>query len=127
MTNAMVNDRIIFNNDELLKDEQLDLVSGGIGAEKIVEIVQQVIAVGAAGAEKIQQLVDSHEYDRMSNSQRERAIGNCLANNPAFCAVVAGLTFATFGAGLSIMQIKFRTSGVSSRTRELIEQRIKSR
>ena len=119
MTNAMVNDRIIFNNDELLKDEQLDLVSGGIGAEKIVEIVQQVIAVGAAGAEKIQQLVDSHEYDRMSNSQRERAIGNCLANNPAFCAVVAGLTFA--------MQVKFRTAGVSSRTRELIEQRIKSR
>ena len=127
MTNAMVNDRIIFNNDELLKDEQLDLVSGGIGAEKIVEIVQQVIAVGAAGAEKIQQLVDSHEYDRMNNDQREKAIGNCLANNPAFCAVVAGLTFATFGAGLSIMQIKFRTSGVSSRTRELIEQRIKSR
>ena len=109
MTNAMVNDKIIFNNDELLSDEQLDSVAGGIGAEKI------------------QQLVDSHEYDRMSNSQRERAIGNCLANNPAFCAVVAGLTFATFGAGLSIMQIKFRTAGVSSRTRELIEQRIKSR
>ena len=63
----------------------------------------------------------------MSNSQRERAIGNCLANNPAFCAVVVGLTFQTFGAGLTAMQVKFRTVGVSSRTRELIEQRIKSR
>ena len=46
MTNAMVNDRIIFNNDELLNDKQLDSVAGGIAAEKIVEIVQQVIAVG---------------------------------------------------------------------------------
>ena len=123
MTNAMINNEMLFNNNELLNDKQLDSVAGGIAAEKIVDIVQQVIAIGAAGA----QLVDSHEYDRMNNDQREKAIGNCLANNPAFCAVVAGLTFATFGAGLSIMQIKFRTSGVSSRTRELIEQRIKSR
>ena len=127
MTNAMINNEMIFNNDELLSNEQLNSVAGGIAAEAIVDIVKQVIAVGAAGAEKIQQLVDSHEYDRMNNSQREKAIGNCLANNPAFCAVVAGLTFTTFGAGLTAMQIKFRTAGVSSRTRELIEQRIKSR
>ena len=119
MTNAMINNEMIFNNDELLSNEQLNSVAGGIAAEAIVDIVQQVIAVGAAGAE--------HEYDRMNNSQREKAIGNCLANNPAFCAVVAGLTFTTFGAGLTAMQIKFRTAGVSSRTRELIEQRIKSR
>lgn len=127
MTNAMVTNEMAFNSDELLREEQLDSVVGGISAEAIVDIVKQAIAIGAAGAESIQKFVDSHEYDRMSNSQREKALGKCLANNPAFCAIALGTTIGIGGIGFTAMQIKFRTSGVSSRTRELIEQRIKSK
>lgn len=124
MTNTMMNNGIVLNNDELLRDEQLDSVSGGgFSPEDIVNVVKEAISVGAASAEKIQQLVDSHEYDRMSNFQRERAIGKCLANNLGFCAASFGATRTGFVA----LQIKFRTVGVSAGIRELIEREVRSK
>ena len=124
MTTRMINNELVFNNNELLNDEQLNSVSGGGGLslEQVFDIVQELIATGAASAENIQRLVDSHEYNRMSNSQRERALGNCLANDKGFNIAVFG---ATWGLGVLPTQVKLRAFGVNSKTRELVEKKIR--
>ncbi|SEH34442.1 hypothetical protein [Selenomonas sp. KH1T6] len=104
-----------------LADAQLENVAGGVSAEAILDGVKKVIAMGASGLESIQKLVDSHEYRRMSNLGKERAIGKLLADNPIFCTTILAQTTA---AGLAAMQIKFRTVGVTRGTREFIEREV---
>ena len=104
-----------------LDDAQLENVAGGVSAEAIIDGVKQVIAMGASGAESIQKLVDSHEYRRMSNYQREKAIGKLLADHPVFCGA---MLVQTTVVGLAALQIKFRTVGVTRGTREYIEREL---
>ena len=107
--------------DSKLDDAQLENVAGGVSAEAILNGVKQVIAMGASAAESIQQLVDSHAYRRMSNYQREKALGKLIADHPAFCTAMLAQTTAV---GLTALQIKFRTVGVTKGTREYIEREL---
>ena len=107
--------------DSKLDDAQLENVAGGVSAEAILNGVKQVIAMGASAAESIQQLVDSHAYRRMSNYQREKALGKLIADHPAFCTAMLAQTTAV---GLTALQIKFRTVGVTQGTREYIEREL---
>ena len=104
-----------------LDEAQLENVVGGVSAEAIIDGVKQVIAMGASGMESIQKLVDSHEYRRMSDLWKEKAIGRLLADNPIFCTAILAQTTAV---GLSALQIKFRTVGVTRGTREFIEREV---
>ena len=108
-----------------LSDEQLEDVVGGVKPEAIYNAIQKVIAVGASSAESIQKLVDSHEYRRMDNAAREKALGQLLANNPVFCAaIVAAIPLGLGVPTLGVLQIQYRTSGVGQATREYIERAI---
>jgi len=109
------------NLNRKIDDAQLENVVGGVSPEAVLNGVKKVIAMGAAGAESIQKLVDSHEYKRMSNAQKELAIGKNLANNLIFCGVIMAQTTAI---GLAALQAKFRTVGVSQTTREYIEREV---
>lgn len=123
MTNAMI---MNVRNDEILTDEQLNIVAGGIDPQGIVNGIKKAIAMGVAGVESIQNLVDSHAYARMNNRERERALGKCLANNVAFNAIVASSNGLVGPMAVTYIQTRFRIVGVSSGLRELIEKEIKS-
>lgn len=121
MTNAMVNNEMVFNN-EMLNEEQLDKVSGGgitIAAGTIIAAIGIVAKSADNTAKDLRELVHSHEYQRMSNLGKEKAIGKILANSIAFNGAVAAMV--TLGVG--VMQVKFRTVGVSKTVREFVENK----
>lgn len=119
MTNAMVNNEGVFNN-EMLNEEQLEKVSGGGGLAvgTIIAAVGIVAKSADNTAKDLRELVHSYEYQRMSNLGKEKAIGKILANSVAFNGAVAAMV--TLGVG--VVQVKFRTVGVSKTVREFVEK-----
>jgi hypothetical protein len=124
-------EKLAYLNTGRLTDAQLDEVAGGWGPETILKAVQTAFTLGMNCAEKIQKLVDSHAYARMSNSDKELALGKCLANDPAFNGLIFGKYAGTVpimggGAAVGGYQIKLRFWGVSSKEREMIEEVVRS-
>ena len=124
MTNAMVNNEMVFNNDERLTEEQLDRVSGG---GVVITVGTIIAAIGAAAksadntAKELREMVHSHEYQGMSNLGKEKAIGNILANSLAFNAAVSVATTPMGPVAMGAMQLKFRTIGVNKAVRQFVE------
>ena len=124
MTNAMVNNEMVFNNDERLTEEQLDRVSGG---GVVITVGTIIAAIGATAksadntAKELREMVHSHEYQGMSNLGKEKAIGNILANSLAFNAAVSVATTPMGPVAMGAMQLKFRTIGVNKAVRQFVE------
>ena len=124
MTNAMVNNEMVFNNDERLTEEQLDRVSGG---GVVITVGTIIAAIGATAksadntAKELREMVHSHEYQGMSNLGKEKAIGNILANSLAFNAAVSVATTPMGPVAMGAMQLKFRTVGVNKAVRQFVE------
>jgi hypothetical protein len=118
-------------NTGILTEAQLEEVAGGVSPESILNAVKVAFTLGMNCAEKIQKLVDSHAYARMSNSDKELALGKCLANDPAFNGLIFGeyagkVPIVGGGAAVTGYQLKLRIWGVSSKEREMIEEVVRS-
>ena len=124
MTNAMVNNEMVFNNDERLTEEQLDRVSGGgvvVTVGTIIAAIGAVVKSADNTAKELREMVHSHEYQGMSSLGKEKAIGNILANSLAFNAAVSATTTPLGPVAMGAMQLKFRTIGVNKAVRQFVE------
>lgn len=127
MTNVMVNNEMVLNNNERLSEEQLDKVAGGgvvITVGTVIAAIGMVAKSADNTAKELREMVHSHEYQGMSNLGKEKAIGNILAGSVAFNAAVntAAVALGPVGAvGIGAMQLKFRTVGVSKAVRQFVE------
>ena len=117
MTMANINNEALFNN-EMMSEEQLDQVQGGIAPALIVAAVSGLVSQGISEAKDIKNLVTSAEYKAMSGDDRNKKLGKELANSPALNVAIgaAATPFAVIG-----VQIKWRKSGTSDTLREGIE------
>ena len=117
MAMANINNEALFNN-EMMSEEQLDQVQGGIAPALIVAAVSGLVSQGISEAKDIKNLVTSAEYKAMSNDDRNKKLGKELANSPALNVAIgaAATPFAVIG-----VQIKWRKSGTSDTLREGIE------
>ena len=122
MTNVML-------NDEMLSEEQLKKVSGGsfIGVSAVIAAVGIIAKSADNTARSLRETVHSFEYQRMSNLDKEKAIGKILANSVAFNSAISGIAgIAGMGVGgliaVGTMQVKFRKFGVSKEVREFVEK-----
>ena len=124
MTNAMVNNEMVINNNELLSEEQLDKVAGG---GVVITVGTVIAAIGAVAksadntARDLREMVHSHEYQGMSNLGKEKAIGKILADSLAFNAAVSVATTPFGPVAMGAMQLKFRTVGVNKAVRQFVE------
>ena len=117
MAMANINNEALFNN-EMMSEEQLDQVQGGIAPALIVAAVSGLVSQGISEAKDIKNLVTSAEYKAMSGDERNKKLGKELANSPALNVAIgaAATPFAVIG-----VQIKWRKSGTSDTLREGIE------
>ena len=118
MTNAMaINNEAIFK-DEILNENELDCVRGGIAAELAIAGVTILVERGFSEADDLRDFVQSDSYKNMSNGDKNKALGKRLANLVAFNAVLGGLAspFAVAAA-----QVVFRTKGTGDTIRHGIE------
>ena len=117
MAMANINNEALFNN-EMMSEEQLDQVQGGIAPALIVAAVSGLVSQGISEAKDIKNLVTSAEYKAMSNDDRNKKLGKELANSPALNVAIgaAATPFAVIG-----VQIKWRKSGTSDTLRQGIE------
>ena len=118
MTNGITINNGALYSEELLSDEQLDKVQGGIATELVVAGITLLIERSISEAGDIKNLVTSAEYKAMSNTEKNKRLGKELANSPALNVILGGLAtpFAVIGA-----QIKWRKSGTSDGLRGAIE------
>ena len=118
MTNAMaINNEAIFK-DEILNENELDCVRGGIAAELAIAGVTILVERGFSEADDLRDFVQSDAYKNMSNGDKNKALGKRLANSVAFNAILGGLAspFAVVAA-----QAVFRTKGTGDAIRHGIE------
>ena len=117
MAMANINNEALFNN-EMMSEEQLDQVQGGIAPALIVAAVSGLVSQGISEAKDIKNLVTSAEYKAMSGDDRNKKLGKELANSPALNVAIgaAATPFAVIG-----VQIKWRKSGTSDTLRQGIE------
>ena len=69
MTNVMVNNEMVLNNNERLSEEQLDKVSGGgvvITVGTVIAAIGMVAKSADNTAKELREMVHSHEYQGMS-------------------------------------------------------------
>lgn len=104
--------------EELMSEEELDKVQGGIATELVIAGITLLVERSISEAGDIKNLVQSDSYQKMSGSERNKRLGKELANSPALNVVLGGLAtpFAVVGA-----QIKWRSSGTSDTLRSAIE------
>ena len=117
MAMANINNEALFNN-EMLSDEQLDHVQGGIATEIIVAAVSGLVAEGLSEGKDIKNLVNSDAYKAMSDGERNKVLGKELANSPALNVAIGAVAtpFAVIG-----LQIKWRKWGTTDALRKGIE------
>ena len=116
----MTTKRNLKTADKVLDEEQLDQVNGGFllvaGATAVaVAAFQTARKTGMAVYTETEALVKSSEYAKMTDSEKNKAIGKIFSNNVAFGAMLGT------GAGLIYAQTKWRFAGVSDTLREGIE------
>ena len=113
---AINNEAIL--KDEMLSEEQLDYVRGGIAPAVIIAGVTILINRGFSEADDLRDFVQSDAYKNMSNDERNKALGKKLANSVAFNAILGGLA-----SPLAVIaeQIVFRTEGTGDTIRHGIE------
>lgn len=112
MTSTMV------YKDELLSDEQLDMVRGGIAPAIVIAGVTILVNRGFAEADDLRNFVQSDNYKKMSNDDKNKALGKRLANSVALNTILGGLAspLAVIAA-----QVVFRTNGTGDTIRHGIE------
>ena len=118
MTNEMaINNKAILK-DEILSEDQLDSVRGGIATEVVIAGVTLLIERGFSEGDALRDFVQSDAYKNMSNGDKNKALGKRLANSVAFNAILGGLAspFAVVAA-----QAVFRTKGTGDAIRHGIE------
>lgn len=118
MTNAMAINNEAILKDEILSDEQLDYVRGGIAAEIIIAGVTILIERGFSEADDLRDFVQSDAYKNMSNDEKNKALGKRLANSVAFNVILGGLA-SPFAVAAE--QVLFRTKGTGDTIRHGIE------
>ena len=117
MTNTINNGALY--SEELLSEEQLDTVQGGLATELIIAGVTFLVERGFSEADSLRDFVHSDDYKKMSNSDKNMQLGKRLANSVAFNAAIGGIAtpFAVIGA-----QIALRTKGTGDDIRHGIEK-----
>lgn len=118
MTNTMTINNEAILKDEMLSEEQLDYVQGGIAAELVIAGVTILIERGFSEADDLRDFVQSDAYKNMSNNEKNKALGKKLANSVALNAILGGLA-----SPLSVVaaQIVFRKEGTGDTIRHGIE------
>lgn len=118
MINTMVINNEAILKDEMLSEEQLEHVQGGIAPAVIVAGVTILIERGFSEADALRDFVQSDAYKKMSNDEKNKALGKKLANSVALNAILGGLA-----SPLSVVaaQIVFRTEGTGDTIRHGIE------
>ena len=112
MTNAMIYE------EELLTEEQLEHVQGGIATELIIAGVTLLVERGLSEGDDLRDFVQSDAYKSMSDGDKNKALGKRLANSVAFNAILGGMA-----SPLAVVaeQVVFRTKGVGDTIRHGIE------
>lgn len=108
--------------EEVLSEEQLEHVSGGIPPALVIAGITILINRGLSDADKIRDLVNSSEYKAMSNDDRNKKLGKQLANSWGLCGIIAGLGGFFGTAAVAYEQYEWRTSGTANGLREAIEK-----
>ncbi len=118
MTNAMAINNEAILKDEILSEDQLDCVRGGIATEVVIAGVTLLIERGFSEGDALRDFVQSDAYKNMSNGDKNKALGKRLANSVAFNTILGGLAspFAVVAA-----QAVFRTKGTGDAIRHGIE------
>ena len=118
MTNTMAINNEAILKDEMLSEEQLDYVQGGIAAELVIAGVTILIERGFSEADDLRDFVQSDAYKNMSNNEKNKALGKKLANSVALNAILGGLA-----SPLSVVaaQVVFRKKGTGDTIRHGIE------
>lgn len=118
MTNAMAINNEALYKDELLTEQQLDLVQGGIATELIIAGVTILIERGFSEADDLRDFVQSDAYKNMSDGDKNKALGKRLANSVAFNVILGGLASPL---AVAAEQVIFRTKGTGDAIRHGIE------
>lgn len=128
MTNEIRNNAMVLDAENVIDDSLLDKVSGGdFGITSAIIFAVTTLAASADnGAKELRHLVNSYEYRKMSNADKEKAIGGILANNIAFNVAVKAGAGLFGGVAVTAMQVKYRTVGVCGKVREAVEHCFKS-
>ena len=103
----------------VLNEMQLEQVAGGLGITTVLGCLYTAGKTGMAVYKETKALVTSPEYAKMTDKQKNKAIGRIFADNVAFGAMLGA------GAGVIYAQTKWRFAGVGNEIREGVEKLLK--
>lgn len=115
MTEAMK----IQNAGMLLDDEELEQVTGGLGIGTVLGCLYHAGKTYMAVYKETKDLIKSPEYAKMTDDQKNKAIGTIFADNVLFGAMLGS------GVGVIYAQTKWRFAGVSDKLRQGVEDMMK--
>ena len=109
------------NAGMVLDDAQLEQVTGGLGVGTVLGCLYTAGKTYMSVYKETRDLINSPEYAKMTDKQKNKAIGTIFADNVAFGAMLG------CGLGVVYAQTKWRIAGVSNKLRQGVEDMMKNK